>query len=186
MCVYVSVYVCVFVCMSVSMCLCVYVSVYVCMFVCMCISMRMYVCVCLLTSSSNHFDSMGSLDSLSPSIPISLLCSIQCLHRANLYKFLLVCPSVGVHRTSLTCLSLLHQKFLACLIHFTLIMKWKVHGCIAAALRGATSKICSEQHTSFLCSSHQAFSSGVSLKFMLCNHSIVLTYLQLRRISDYI
>ena len=36
-------------------------------------------------------------------------------------------------------------------------------GRTAAVLRGAASRICSKQHTVFLCSSHQAFSQGVSL-----------------------
>ena len=41
---------------------------------------------------------------------------------------------------------------------------------------------CSKQHATFSCSSHLAFSPGISSNW--CNHSVALTWLQLGRISS--
>ena len=60
---------------------------------------------------------------------------------------------------------LLLQLFTACLFHLNWMIcmmggKWPYSCCFV----GAASKICSKQHVVSLCSSHLAFSLGVSLK----------------------
>ena len=42
----------------------------------------------------------------------------------------------------------------------------------------ATSWICSKQHVATLCCSHLSFSPSILLKYMWCNHTIVLIRLQ--------
>ena len=48
----------------------------------------------------------------------------------------------------------------------------------------AASRICSKQHSASLGNSYQAFSSSTLLKSRWCNHTIVLSQLQLGRIPD--
>ena len=70
----------------------------------------------------------------------SILVDIQCPQKAHEYKFLLVCPCVGVHkRTLLISSPLLFQKCLVCLT-------WMVRGRTANVLWGAASKICWKQY----------------------------------------
>ena len=61
-------------------------------------------------------------------------------------------------------------------------MRWKVRGHTAEVLKGVASRICSKQYAVSSCSSNLTFSPGISLKSKWCNHTIVLTQLQLRRI----
>ena len=56
-------------------------------------------------------------------------------------------------------------------------VKWEVSG------RAAASRISSKQHTATLCSFYQPFSQRISGKSKQFNHAIVLTRLQLRKIS---
>ena len=44
------------------------------------------------------------------------------------------------------------------------------------------SRRCSKQHAAFLCSFHQSFPPCILLKFKWCNHTVVLTWLELGRI----
>ena len=115
--------------------------------------------------------------------------SIQSLRSANKYKFLQVCQHlvstcVGIYRrTSLMSSTLLLQGCSACL--FVLhgwFVRWEVSGRTSGIFSGAVSKHCSKQYTALLRSSHVAFFLSVSLKFMLCNRTIVLIRLQLGRI----
>ena len=74
---------------------------------------------------------------------------------------------------------LLHQCPLR-LVHLTCIVcvvggKWPYNCCVVGS---------SKQHVASLCSSHQAFSQNVSLDFKWCNHTVVLTWLQLGRIPN--
>ena len=61
-------------------------------------------------------------------------------------------------------------------------VRWVISGSTAAFLWGATFRICWKQHTESLYSYHLAFSPSVSLKSKWCNHTVVLTQVQLRMI----
>ena len=89
----------------------------------------------------------------------------------------LACPWVEVHRRSLTNSPLLHQQCPTCIVCLIwMIYEIGVSGHTDAILKGADSRICSEQHVAFLFNFHLAFSPGTSLKFKWCNHTIVLTW----------
>ena len=62
-------------------------------------------------------------------------------------------------------------------------MRWEVRAHTPAVLLGAASRICSEQVTAYLCNSHLAFSVSILLKSKWCNHTVILTQLQLEKIS---
>ena len=51
---------------------------------------------------------------------------------------------------------------------------------------GTAFRICSKQSIIFLCSFHLAFSPRVSLKSKWCNHTVVLSWLQLGKSSRFI
>ena len=92
----------------------------------------------------------------------------------------LVCPCVGVHRrTSLVSSSFLPQQFPACLIWMVCKMrgKWPYSCCFV--------RCCFQDifNAASLCSSHLPFSPGVTRKSKCCDPTVVLTWLQLRRIS---
>ena len=53
--------------------------------------------------------------------------------------------------------------------------RWVVSGCTTAVLLGASSRICSKQHATPLCSSHLAFSPGISFVVQLYNSSEMAT-----------
>ena len=112
-----------------------------------------------------------------PSLSVSPLDGIRCLHRTEKYHFfaswpILVCPWIAIHKRRLhISLMLLLQQCSAYLAHLGWFMRWEVSVHTAAVLEGAASRISSKQHAASLCSSHQAFSPGISLKSKWCNYS---------------
>ena len=72
-------------------------------------------------------------------------------------------------------LSLLPQQRPACFAWFTGLVS------LMGVCTATASRICSEHHTAFLCSSHLAFPPDVLLKPKWCNHTVVLTQLQARK-----
>ena len=89
---------------------------------------------------------------------VSLSDGTWCLHWANAYKFLLVCPCVGINkRTSLIMFVLTsteyltHRSWMVC----EMGVKWPYNY--------AACKICSKQHAASLCNSHLAFSPSILL-----------------------
>ena len=106
-----------------------------------------------------------------PSLLVIPLDSIQCPHRADECKFLLMNPCLVVHRKTLLMNSfLLHQQWPAYLVHLS-----EMRGTVAI-LYDAVSRIYSKQHAVPLCSSHQNFSPGVSLKSKWRNHTVVYSF----------
>ena len=59
-------------------------------------------------------------------------------------------------------------------------VRWEISGRTAAVLWGAASRICSKQHVTFLCCSHQFFSPCVSLACRRCIHAVVPMQPQLK------
>ena len=111
----------------------------------------------------------------------SLLGGIKCLYRSDLYKFLLVSQYLCVHvRMSLISLSLLFQQFPAYIIWMVCMMwcKWP-HSCCFV---GCCFQDLFKTAHCILFWFHVAFSVGISLKSKWCNHTVVLTQLQLGRI----
>ena len=118
-----------------------------------------------------------------PSLLGSLPDSIQCLHRADECKFYwLVNTGVSMcRRILLMSLSFLHQLYPVCHAHLI----WMVCEMGSTWPHSAAFKFFSKQHAASLCSSHLTFSLNISLEFMWCNHTIVLTQPQLKRISPF-
>ena len=135
----------------------------------------------------------NSLDSLSLTIRpywslfiVSYLDSTQWLHKADECEFLQVGQHWCVHvQDSIgECLFWFCPYFISmsCSSYWDGFARWEVSGRTTAVLQGAASRICSKQHAATLCSSHLAFSPSVSLESEWCNHTVVLTRLQLGRI----
>ena len=81
------------------------------------------------------------------------------------YKFVFISPTVHV-------LLILLERF----------VRWEESRSTAAVLQVAASRICLKQHTTSLCDTNLAFSPSISLESKWCNHTVVLTLLELRRI----
>ena len=62
------------------------------------------------------------------------------------------------------------------------LMRWDVSCRTDAVLWATVSRIYSKMPATFLCSSHVAFTIGVSLESKWCNHTVVMTRLYLARI----
>ena len=65
--------------------------------------------------------------------------------------------NIGVSMCRSPCFSGSTQHVL--LILFDWFVRWEVSGHIMAILKGIVSRVCSKQHETFLCSSHQIFFS---------------------------
>ena len=142
------------------------------------------------TDSFDTFPLSLSLFCPSWSLLLASLDNILYLHRTYKCKFFSlgptsVCSCVGVHRRmSLMSISLLSEQWPACLAHFTWLI-WEIRGkwLYSCCFEGTASRICSKLHTALSCSFHLAFFPGILLQSKWCNHTVVLIWLQLRRIT---
>ena len=111
--------------------------------------------------------------------------SLQCLHWTDECKSLLFGQHWCVHELESKgehCLWV-RLYFLGSGLHILLILlayfaRWEV-----SSHTTTVSRICSKQYVIFLCSFHLAFSPGISLKLNSCGYTVVLTQLELGRIS---
>ena len=140
------------------------------------------------SSSSKHANSTDSLNSLSPSIPISYpTCWVHytishCEHRTDKCKFLLVDQhrSINVLESIGERHSCVRRYFYSSTQHVFSTWSWSFirkeeNGCTTAVFYGTASWICSKEHVTSLYSSTITFSSSISLESKWCNYSIVLT-----------
>ena len=111
----------------------------------------------------------------------SLLNNIQCLHRADSCKFLLVNQHWCVYMQKFIGeYHLWVHPFFSSIGQYSLFIllgwfvKWELSGYITAVLWGAASRIWSEQQTVSLCSSYVTFSPNISLKSKWRNYTEVL------------
>ena len=121
--------------------------------------------------------------SCNPSLSAITLCRYTTWHPVSAQKSLQVNIAVSMSQSSQKNITyeliLILQQSLLCLVHLGwFVVRWEVRGCIAAILLGTVSRIYSEQ-----CSSCQTFSPSFLLKSKRWIHVVVLTWLQLERIS---
>ena len=140
---------------------------------------------------------MDSLGSLKPSLPISY-CSWQVLLTTFTVGTKLM--DINICWSTNTGVSM-HKKihwrmFFEYVLNFPavphvwlILLGWfarrEVSGCTAAVLWSASSRICLKQLTASLCSSHLVFSPSLSSKSRWCDHTVVVTRLQLGRIPVF-
>ena len=111
----------------------------------------------------------------------NLLDDIKCPPRTGKCKFLLVGKNWCVHE-----LESIEERRLWVRPYFficSLDVWLKLQGWYSYCLWGAVARICSKYHAVFLCGSHLAFSPSVPSESKWCNHILVLTRLQLGRIT---
>ena len=96
-----------------------------------------------------------------PLLMISPLDGIQCLHRADKYRFLLVEQHWCVHvlESIRECLLWVYPYFSSSASHvlFRCFASWEVSSHIAKVLLDSASGICSKWHAASLCNSYQVF-----------------------------
>ena len=123
-----------------------------------------------------------------PFLLVNLLNGIQYPHRADESRFLLV----GQHwcglvkRSIWECCLWVHLYFQTCFVHLTWMVcemrgKWSYSCCfVSCCFQELFKRACS-----ILVKSHLVFSQGILLKSKWCNHTVILTWLQLGRIILY-